>query len=121
MLYCLQWCQSWTRVGCVAPLTLEDMLEELERGQIFECSLRDPKFRLDGLQDGERVYIDPRPAIIETLIHELIHRRKRQWGERRVTREARRLLYTMADQDLARWWARYNRTKKKSRPVEIEE
>jgi len=105
----------------MATLSLDDMLEELARGNIFECSLRDPKFRLDGLQDGERVYIDPRPAIIETLIHELIHRRKRAWSERRVTREARRLLSTMHDQDLARWWARYNRTKKKSRPVEIDE
>ena len=102
-------------------LTLDEMYEELQRGNVYECSLRDPKFRLDGLQDGERVYIDPRPAIIETLIHELIHRRKRTWGERRVTQEARRLLSTMADADLALFWSRYNRTKKRSRPVEIDD
>lgn len=102
-------------------ITLDELAEEMDRGNIYECSLRDPHFRLDGLQDGERVYIDPRPAIIETLLHELIHRRKRRWSERRVTQEARRLLSTMADQELALWWARYNRTKKKSRPVEIEE
>jgi hypothetical protein len=101
-------------------LTLDDLAEELARGNVYECSLRDPKFRLDGLQDGEKVYIDPRPAIIETLLHELIHRMRRTWGERRVTKEARRLLSTMADADLALFWSRYQRIKKRSRPVEID-
>lgn len=100
-------------------VTLDDLLEELARGQVYECSLRDPKFRLDGLQDGERIYIDPRPSIVHTLIHELLHRYRRNWSERRVTREADRLASTMSDADLALWWSRYQRTKKRSRPVEL--
>ena len=102
-------------------LTLADLSEEMDRGRIYECSLRDPKLRIDGLQDGENVYIDPRPAIILTLLHELTHRRKRRWSERRVTRESMRLLVEMSDQELASWWARYQRVKKRSRPVETDD
>ena len=102
-------------------ITIEDLLEELERGRVYECSLRDPHWRIDGLQDGDNVYIDPRPAIILTLLHELTHRRKRRWSERRVTKESNRLLVEMSDQQLAAWWKRYQRIKKKSRPVQTDD
>ena len=100
---------------------LDDLMDELQRGQVYECSLRDPRFRLDGLQHGQAIYIDPRPAIIETLVHELLHRRKPRWSERRVTREARTLLSKMGDSELARWWNRYNSIKRKGRPVDVED
>lgn len=100
---------------------LDDLLDELQRGKVYECSLRDPHFRLDGLQAGDAIYIDPRPAILETLCHELLHRRKPRWGERRVTRESRRLLSKMSDADVALWWARYQKIRKRGRPVEVED
>lgn len=100
---------------------LDDLMDELNRGKVFECSLRDPNWRLDGLQHGEAIYIDPRPAILETLVHELLHRRKPQWSERRVTREARLLLSKMSDGDMARWWRRYAAVKRKGRPVDVED
>jgi len=98
---------------------LDDLMDELHRGKVYECSLRDPKFRLDGLQHGEAIYIDPRPAILETLVHELLHRRKPRWSERRVTREARTILSKMADAELAQWWKRYRAIVKKGRPVDV--
>ena len=101
------------------PLNLDDVQAELERGKVWECSLRDPRFMLDGMQGGEHVYIDPRPAILETLFHELLHRLRPRWGERRVTLEARRLLSTLGEADVAVWWRRYNRIKRKGRPVEV--
>jgi hypothetical protein len=88
------------------------------RDPVYECSLRDKRWHLDGLQDGKAIYIDPRPAVLETLIHELIHRRHPRWGERAVTREARRLLATMDDKTKARWWRAYQRRKRKSCPVD---
>ncbi len=99
---------------------LQDLYDELSRGRIYECSLNDPHWRLDGLQDGDNIYIDPRPAIIETLMHELLHRRFPRWSERRVTKEARSLLSRMGDADLASWWRAYGRTKRKGRPVVVD-
>lgn len=99
---------------------LDDLLDELNRGKVYECSLRDPRFHLDGLQLGDCVYIDPRSAILETLIHELIHRRHPRLGERTVTRAARKLLASMDEPTKIAWWRRYNRLKRKGRPVETE-
>lgn len=102
-------------------ISLDDLRHELERGRVYECSLRAEKWHLDGLQDGENVYIDPRPAILETLLHELTHRCRPRWGERRVTLEARRLLLQMNDATKAAWWRRYQQVRKRSRPVEVDE
>lgn len=100
----------------MAPVDLDAVWCELERGKIYECSLSDPTMLLDGLQMGDSVYIDPRPAILETLIHELLHRMRPRWGERRVASEARRLLPT-DQKELARWWAKYKRTRILARPL----
>lgn len=100
-------------------MTLDELRAELDRGRIFECSLRDRRFVIDGLQDGENIYIDPRPAILETLIHELLHRRYPRLGERRVLAESRRLLLRMTEQQKAQWWRAYLRVRKKGRPVEL--
>lgn len=101
-------------------LELDDLWDELGRGKVYECSLRDPKWHLDGLQSGECVYIDPRFAILETLIHELMHRRKPRMGERAVTRLARRLVARMDEPTKAKWWRAYSRIKKKGRPIDAE-
>jgi hypothetical protein len=100
---------------------LEDMWDELHRGKVWECSLSDPRWHLDGMQSGEHVYIDPRFAILETLVHELLHRRKPRMGERAVTRHARYLVARMDDQTKARWWRAYRRIVKKGRPVHVDE
>ncbi len=100
---------------------LNDVWEELLRGRVWECSLRDSRWHLDGLQSGENVYIDPRFAILETLVHELLHRRKPQMGERAVTRHARYLVARMDDQTKTKWWRAYRRIAKKGRPVDLDE
>jgi hypothetical protein len=100
---------------------LDDLWDELGRGRVWECSLRDSSFVLDGLQDGDNIYIDPRPAVLETLVHELIHRRKPRLGERAVTKEARRLVCGMDEATKAKWWRAYQRVKRKGRPVELED
>ena len=100
---------------------LDDLEDEMRRGRIYERALRSDKWQLDGLQDGENIYIDPRPAILETLLHELIHRRRPRLGERRVTVLARNLAVKMDEQTKSRWWRNYQRTKRKRRPMEIDE
>ena len=47
---------------------LDELEDEARRGRIYECSLKDPRFHLDGLQDGEDIYIDPRPAVDGQLV-----------------------------------------------------
>lgn len=106
---------------------LEDLYDELQRGKVYECSLRsfrEPGYRyvqVDGLSSGQSIYIDPRPAILETLLHELLHRRKPRWTERAVTIKAKNMMVEMDDPTKAKWWRAYQRIKRKSCPVEPDE
>jgi hypothetical protein len=112
-----------TRTRQAEPsVPLSDLLEELERSRVYQCSLRSPIEQLHGFveADSHIIYIDPRLAILDTLIHELLHRRKPKWGERRVERETRRLVGRMDDATKARWWRAYNRIKRQRRPVDVE-
>ena len=99
---------------------LDDIFDEMQRGCIYECSLRDStkKFQLDGLQAGKYVYIDPRPAILETVIHELLHRLRPKLSERTVSITARNFAVQMDEATKTRWWRSYNRIKKKGRPID---
>jgi len=100
---------------------LSDLYDEMQRGAIYECALRDPKWHLDGLQSDGAVYIDPRTSILETLIHELMHRRHPRMREMAVTREARRLLGGMDETTKRKWWSAYKRIRKIRRPVTVDE
>jgi hypothetical protein len=97
------------------------LMDEMRRGRIWECSLTSEKWQLDGLQDGENIYVDPRPAILETLLHELLHRAKPRWSERTVTNTARALVVRMDERTKANWWRAYGRIKRRGRPVHVDE
>lgn len=103
--------------------SLEEVWEEFTKGSITEASLRDPLMHLDGLCDHGtgRVYVNPQPSIVETLLHELIHRRWPRWGERRVDAEAKRLLCGMSDAEVSKWYRAFQRTaRKRKTPMMIE-
>ena len=99
---------------------LDDLWDELHRGRIYECSLRSEQWQHDGLLDGERILIDPRPAILETLIHELLHRRKPRLSEKTVTATAKRFVLGMDEPEKRKWWKAYRRIKKNGGAVDVE-
>lgn len=99
-------------------VTLDEIWVEMKTGKIYECPLKD-KQPVFGLQDGTCVYIDASTSILETLIHELIHRSRPRMSEKMVDREARRLLREMDDATKTKWWRAYGRIKRKSRPVQV--
>ena len=102
------------------PPSLDDLWDELARGRIYECSLRSDSWQHDGILDGEIIYIDPRPAILETVLHELMHRRHPRMGERAVFQLARLFVVRMDESAKQKWWAAYRRVKRRSRPKDIE-
>jgi len=86
-----------------------ELREELSKGRIVETHLREDGYVLDGLCDhgNQTVYIDPAPSVVETLIHELCHRRWPSWSERKVRVESQRLLGDMTPAEVRRWYRRY--------------
>lgn len=103
---------------------LDELYTALQQVKVYECSLRDAKFHLDGLQEGaDTIYVDPRPAIIETLVHELLHVARPTWSEAAVRRHTSRLFRRqhMTEATMRKWWLAYRRVKRKGCPVEVEE
>ncbi len=105
----------------MAEPTLDDLWDELQRGRIYQCSLPHSREHVEGVQDGENIYIDIRPAILEVLIHELVHRRHPRMSERRVLRSSRSVFLHMSDADKTKWWRAYQRIKRTTRPLMTED
>lgn len=105
------------------PVLLKAALwEELKRGGIHEADLRDDKYHLDGLCDGRKVYVNPAPSIVESLLHELLHRRHPTWGERRVLAESRRVLAKMTEREVRKWYRAFqNNAVRRKTPMRLED
>lgn len=98
---------------------LKEIEEEFARGKIYEATLVDPIRHVEGLCDHatQTITINPKVSIVDSLIHELLHRRYPTWTEQRVRKETARLLGALTSEDLQAWYLKYRRAVKKRRPV----
>ena len=92
---------------------LKTLREEFRKGGIHEAQLKAHGYHLDGLCDFDKgaVYVDPAPSVVETLLHEVLHRRYPRWGEARVDRTANRLLRSMNSRQVQWWYRQFKRHK----------
>jgi len=100
-------------------MTLADLEAELSNGRIYEATLvTDDGAHLLGICDYEKgtITIDPKVAIVSTLLHELIHRKYPSWTERSVRRAENRMMALLSPHDIQTWYRRYKRAVKKRRP-----
>lgn len=100
---------------------IAQLAEELAKGRIYEATLiTDDGAHLLGLCDhgNGAITIDPKVAIVSTLLHELIHRRHPEWDEARVRRTETRALRLLSQHDIQTWYRRYRRAVRKRRPVD---
>ncbi len=109
----------------LSPAALElkaQIWAELRQGrQISEAYINGDTAseRVYGLSEAQRVVVNPAPHVLDTLVHELLHRIHPRWGERRVVHEARRIVITMTDAEQRRWYRQYERVRRIQRkPIE---
>jgi hypothetical protein len=101
-------------------LTLADMSVALEEGKITEAEIRSDRFHWAGafMPDTGRIVINPHSAIVEHLVHELVHRLHPRWGEKRVQAEGDRLFKTMTSTDVAAFYRKYQAlARKRKTPI----
>jgi hypothetical protein len=106
-------------------MTPSDLLEaldrELKRGCIIEGHMISDGEHVEGLCEGKRIVVDPAPAVVDTLLHELLHRRFPRWGEKRVSKTAERLVKQMDSATVRKWYRKYQRAATKAkRPISLE-
>lgn len=105
---------------------VDDLVIEIERelakGLIFEASIIGGKDHVEGLCNfvsGE-ITVNPAASVVDTLIHELLHRRFPGWSEKTVREETWRIIRRMSHADVGMWYRRYKRlVKRKNKPVTL--
>lgn len=100
-----------------------ELRAEFARGRIYQAIIESDGELVEGLFEpaSGAVYVDPVPNLVDTLIHELLHRRYPRWGEARVSRTAHALVSAMSDQERRAWYRAYQRVARKCRvPVRVE-
>lgn len=90
---------------------------ELGRGRVEERRLVHTKGReiLDGFMNGSTVIVNPMPATLDTLIHELFHRRFPKWSESYVRARTTELMRGMTDAQQLQLWKAYQAQVKRKR------
>lgn len=96
--------------------------EELARGRVYQAEIQSDGELVEGLYEpgSGNVYVDPAPNVVDTLLHELLHRRFPRWGEKRVSLTAHQLVSAMSDEERRGWYRAYKRLGKTRRPVRVE-
>ena len=104
------------------PPDLERLWHELLKGNIYAGpivplrSSRDKNLLGYCLKDSGKIAIDERSTILVTVLHELLHRAYPTRSEAWVRKEEKRLIRSMCQKDLDRWWTVYckmRRTRKR--------
>lgn len=100
---------------------VEELTHEFDKARIYEATLiTDDGWHLWGMcnHNDDTITIDPKVAIVSTLLHELIHRKHPDWSEARVKRGEVRAMRYLSPADVQRWYRRYRKIVRKRRPVD---
>jgi hypothetical protein len=98
---------------------LNELLNELER----EAHILSGGEHVEGIcyYPTGMIVVDPAPNVVDTLLHELLHRRYPRWGEKRVRQTANRLVRQMDPATVRRWYRRYQKAARKAKPIALGE
>jgi hypothetical protein len=95
------------------PALLLRVWAELGSGRLTEEYITDRKEFVDGYIEGGHIYINPAPAVVETCIHEILHRLEPEWKEEYVANRTTYLLRRMTDSEVQMFFDEYQRRVKK--------
>jgi hypothetical protein len=102
-------------------LTVDSLLicvmEEMAKGRIYERPIVGSKSHIEGLCNWEsgEISVNPAPSVVDTLIHEVFHRRFPRWSENRVRHETWRVMKKMTPDDVQALHREYKRIVKRQR------
>jgi hypothetical protein len=84
---------------------------ELHEGRISEAYIQTPGYLVDGVtkDSSGHITINPAHAIVDTLIHELLHRLHPEWSENYVRRTVSLLRNQMTDTQVQAFYRAYRR------------
>lgn len=101
------------------PLLLR-VCAEIGAGNITEAYIHDPGFTTDGVTWGQQITINPAHGVVDTLIHECLHRMFPHWSEGYVRNRTSYLVRRLSDAEVQAIHGEYEKRKRKRRsPVKL--
>lgn len=99
-----------------------ELCATLGTGRLHEAyiSSNDPTERVDGLCVSGKVVVNPVYHVVETLMHECVHRIRPEWSERSVRRKTTQVMRQLNDGEIQRVydvWLSHRKVAK--RPVKL--
>jgi len=95
------------------PALLVRVLTELGAGRITEGWLADKHCFVHGETDGRVIRINPAIGVVDTVIHECLHRLEPSWSENYVRRTTTWVMRRCSDEQLQAIYVEYTRIAKK--------
>jgi hypothetical protein len=96
------------------PALLVRVLTEVGAGRIWEVYLVDKHLIVEGETEGRSIRINPARHVVDTLIHETLHRLEPGWAESTVRRKTSWLLkHCFNDEMIEQLYVEYQRIAKK--------
>jgi hypothetical protein len=94
---------------------------ELGSGRITEAFLpSDKRHFVEGYISGQHITVNPAPSVVDSAIHEILHRLQPAWSESYVRRTTTLILRRMTDEEVAAFYAEFQkRARKRKRPVRL--
>uniref|UniRef100_A0A6M3J6X0 Uncharacterized protein n=1 Tax=viral metagenome TaxID=1070528 RepID=A0A6M3J6X0_9ZZZZ len=80
---------------------------ELGRGRIREDWIIDGKQFVDGYIEGGTITVNPVPATVDTVIHEILHRLNPEWKEPYVRNRTTYIMRRMSDGEIRAFYDEY--------------
>lgn len=92
---------------------------ELGSGRITEAFLpSDKHYFVEGLTNGRHITVNPAPSVVDSAIHEILHRLHPQWSETYVRRTTSLIMRRMTDEEVVAFYSEFQkRARKRKRPI----
>jgi hypothetical protein len=97
------------------PALLVRVLTEIGRGKITEGFISDKDHFTHGETDGKHIWINPAVAVVDTVIHEVLHRLEPGWHEYYVRRTTTFLMRRMSEAQIQQLYETYQQIAKRKR------
>ena len=97
------------------PALLVRVLTEIGKGRISEGFIHDNDAFTHGETDGRHIKVNPAISVVDTLLHEALHRLEPGWHENYVRRTTTFLLRRMSDEQIQALYDTYQQIAKRRR------
>lgn len=98
------------------PALLVQVLMEIGSGRIDERWIANKDTFVSGLCDGRTVTVNPAVDVVDTLLHEALHRMRPEWSEAYVRNRTTWLMRRMDDSQIQALYESYQKIKKPRKP-----